>query len=165
MNNSIEKIEFSDNELSEIETLKLRYPDTRSLLLAVLWLAQHKFGWISEDVKTYISSLLDLPYSLIHGVASFYTMFHKSQPGKYHLQVCTNVSCMLRGGDDIFNHVSEKLGISHNETSIDSMFSLEEVECMGACGGAPMIAVNEDYFENVNVNSIDDLIERLKNDN
>jgi NADH-quinone oxidoreductase E subunit len=158
----IQTIEFSESEIIEIERIKSRYPDTRSILMAVLWMAQNKFGWISEDVKNYISLLLNIPYSLVHGVASFYTMYYKKKPGKYHIQVCTNVSCMLCGGEEIYRHISDILGIKHNETSNDSIFSLEEVECMGACGGAPMIAVNEDYFENMNLIKVDEIIERLK---
>jgi NADH-quinone oxidoreductase E subunit len=154
-------IEFSPEELEKIEEIKSHYPVQNAALMPVLWMAQKKFGWISNDVKHYVAGLLGLSYAHVHGVASFYTMYFKKQMGKYHIQVCTNVSCMLKGGEEIFMHVSEKLGIKHNECTPDGLFSLEEVECMGACGGAPMIAVNEDYFENVNIREVDRIIDEL----
>ncbi len=156
------KIEFNKEELSDIEKIKSKYPQVKSAIMDVLWLAQKKFGWISDEVKQYIADLLNLPYSHVHGVASFYTMYFKKPMGKYHLQVCTNVSCMLSGGEDIYAHVSKKLNIGHNEKTEDGKFSLEEVECMGACGGSPMIAINEDYYENVNISKVDELIDSLK---
>jgi NADH:ubiquinone oxidoreductase subunit E len=88
-------------------------------------------------------------------------MYFKKPMGKYHIQVCTNVSCMLNEGEQIFEYISEKLGISHNECTPDGKFSLEAVECMGACGGAPMIAINEDFYENINIEQVDKLIEPL----
>jgi NADH-quinone oxidoreductase subunit E len=149
---------FSQEELSEIENIKSRYPNTQSALMPVLWLAQRKWGWISDDVIKYIAKLLVLPESTIEGVASFYTMFFKKKLGKNHIQVCTNVSCMLRDGDKIFDYISSKLGIGHNECTDDGKFSLEEVECMGACGGAPMLAINDDYYENIDIQHVDKLI-------
>jgi NADH-quinone oxidoreductase E subunit len=110
----------------------------------------------------YVGDLLNLPYSHVKGVVSFYTMYFDKPMGKYHVQVCTNVSCMLRGGENIYKHISEKLKIGHNERTDDGLFSLEEVECLGACGGAPMIAINEDYYENVDIETVDKIIEELK---
>lgn len=96
------EIMFNDEELAKVENLKRKYPNQQAALMGVLWLAQNKFGWISKDVMKYISELLDVPLSTVEGVVSFYTMYHKKQPGKYHVQVCTNVSCMLRGGQEIY---------------------------------------------------------------
>lgn len=155
-------IAFSESDLAEIELIKKRYPSEKSALMPVLWLAQKRFGWLSGDVIDYVAELLHLPVSHIQGVASFYTMYFKKPMGKYHIQVCTNVSCMLREGEMIFEHVSQRLGLGHNECSDDGLFSLEEVECMGACGGAPMIAVNEDYYENVDIRKVDEIISNLK---
>ncbi|MBX3044951.1 MAG: NAD(P)H-dependent oxidoreductase subunit E [Candidatus Kapabacteria bacterium] len=155
-------IEFTAEELQEVEHYISKYPEKKAAIMPVLWMAQKKWGWLSIDVMTYVGKLLDLPLSHVEGVASFYTMYFKKPMGKYHIQVCTNVSCMLRKGDEIYRHVSERLGIGHNERSEDGFFSLEEVECMGACGGAPMIAVNEDFFENVDIEKIDDLLNNLK---
>ena len=155
-------IEFAKEELAQIEKIKSKYPQPKAAIMPVLWLAQKKFGWISDDVKKYVAELLGLSYSHVHGVASFYTMYFKKPMGQFHLQVCTNVSCMLLGGEEIYSHISNKLGIGHNQRTVDGKFSLEEVECMGACGGAPMIAINEDYHEFVNLNEVDKLIDSLK---
>ena len=155
-------IEFSAEELQEVQKHISKYPEKKAAIMPVLWMAQNKWGWLSLDVMTYVGNLLDLPLSHVEGVASFYTMYFKKPMGKYHVQVCTNVSCMLRKGDEIYSHVSERLGIAHNQRTEDGMFSIEEVECMGACGGAPMIAINEDFFENVDIEKVDNLLTNLK---
>lgn len=155
------EIKFSDEELQKIEQLKAKYPQVKALIMPVLWMAQKKFGWISDGVCEYVSELLKIPVSHTKGVVSFYTMFFKKPMGKYHIQVCTNVSCMLNEGEEIFNYISEKLNIKNNEVTPDGKFSLEEVECMGACGGAPMIAINEDYYENITIEKIDQLLSSL----
>lgn len=157
------ELKFSDEELKQVDEIKSHYPEIKAAVMPVLWMSQKKWGWISDDVKQYVANLLDLSYSHVHGVASFYTMYFKKPMGKFHIQVCTNVSCMLGEGDEIFRHVSKKLGIGHMERTEDGQFSLEEVECLGACGGAPMIAINEDYYENIDIGQVDKLIENLKN--
>lgn len=160
----IEKLDiaFSEEDLAEIERFKSRYPSEKSALMPVLWLAQKRFGWLSPEVMKLVADLLHLPVSHVEGVATFYTMYFKKPMGKYHIQVCTNVSCMLREGEALFEYVSQRLGIGHNERTADGLFSLEEVECMGACGGAPMIAVNEDFYENADIRKIDELLGSLK---
>lgn len=159
------EIQFDESELKKIEALKLRYPEPKAALMGTLWMAQKKFGWISREVIEYVGKLLDLPPSHIDGVVSFYTMYFKKPMGKYHIQICTNVSCLLKGGEEIFEYVSNKLGIKNGEVTPDGLFSLEEVECMGACGGAPMFAINEDYYENLNIEKVDNILHRLKNGN
>ncbi len=155
------EIEFTQEELQKIDEIKSHYPHHKAALMPVLWMAQKKFDWISDDVVSYVASLLGLSPAHVMGVASFYTMYFKKPMGKHHIQVCTNVSCMLRDGDKIYHHVSEKLGIGHNERTEDGNFSLEEVECMGACGGAPMIAINEDFYENIDIEKVDKIISSL----
>ncbi|MCX7908032.1 MAG: NAD(P)H-dependent oxidoreductase subunit E [Ignavibacteria bacterium] len=159
------EIFFDEQELAKVNEIKSKYPHSKAALMGVLWLAQKKFGWISKEVAEYIAKLLDLPPSHVDGVVSFYTMYFKKPMGKYHIQVCTNVSCMLRDGDLIFDHISKLLGIKNGEVTPDGLFSLEEVECMGACGGAPMIAINEDYYENIDIPFVENLISRLRNGN
>ncbi len=156
------EIKFSNEELEKIEEIKKHYPVEKSALMPVLWMAQKKFGWLSREVQAYVADLLHLPYAHVQGVVSFYTMYFKKPMGKYHIQVCTNVSCMLREGDTIFQHISDRFGIGNNERTEDGLFSLEEVECMGACGGSPMIAVNEDFYENMDIQKVDELINSLK---
>lgn len=156
------QIEFTTEELQEVQKHISKYPEKKAAIMPVLWMAQKKWGWLSIDVMAYVGQLLDLPLAHVEGVASFYTMYFKKPMGKYHVQVCTNVSCMLRKGDVIYKHVSERLGIGHNERTENGLFSLEEVECMGACGGAPMVAINEDFYENIDIQKVDDLINSLK---
>jgi NADH-quinone oxidoreductase E subunit len=124
-------------------------------------MAQKKWGWLSPNVMRYVGQVMELPYAHVYGVASFYTMYFKKPMGKHHVQVCTNVSCMLLGGEKIYDHVSKRYGIGHNQRTADGLVSLEEVECMGACGGAPMIAINEDYHENITIEQLDRLLDNL----
>ncbi|MFZ4568410.1 MAG: NADH-quinone oxidoreductase subunit NuoE [Bacteroidota bacterium] len=154
-----QEIKFSQEELAEIERLKAQYPEPKAAIMPILWMAQHKFGWLSEDVMREVGNIMNLPFSHVKGVATFYTMYFKKPMGKLHVQVCTNVSCMLRGGEEIYHQLCEKYGIGHNERTEDGKISLEEVECMGACGGAPMIAINEDFHENVTLKDVLTLID------
>jgi NADH-quinone oxidoreductase E subunit len=154
-------IEFSPEELEKVAKLKALYPSAKSAIMPVLWMAQKKWGWLSTPVMKYVGTIMDLPYSHVLGVASFYTMYFKKPMGRYHIQVCTNISCLLRGGEKIYDHVSRRYGIGHTERTPDGTFSLEEVECMGACGGAPMVAINEDYYENISAESLDRLLDGL----
>lgn len=155
------EIAFNETELAEVNLYISKYPEKKAAIMPVLWMAQKKFGYISKEVMEYVGQLLDLPYSHVYGVATFYTMYFKKPMGKYHIQVCTNVSCMLRKGDEIYEFVSQKLNLKHNQASEDRKFSLEEVECMGACGGAPMIVINEDFYENVDIKQVEALIDNL----
>src|SRR5512142_514934 len=124
---------FSPEELKQVDEIKARYPQAKAALMPVLWMAQKKFGWISDETMEYIAGLLGLTKAHVLGVVTFYTMYFDKPMGRYHIQVCTNVSCMLRGGDEIYNNVSKQLGIGHMQCTSDGKFSLEEVECMGAC--------------------------------
>ncbi len=155
------EIQFTPEEIAKINELKALYPQSQSAIMPVLWMAQKKFGWLSEDVMRLVADVMDLTYAHVMGVASFYTMYFKKPMGKFHVQVCTNVSCKLRGADEIYDFVKEKYSIGHNETTPDGRISLEEVECMGACGGAPMIAVNEDYHENLNLDKVKAILQDL----
>jgi len=133
--------------------------------MPVLYLGQEQNGWISKEVMIEIASVLEITEEEVFGVVTFYTMFFEKPMGKNHLQVCTNVSCMLRGGYEIYQQVKEKLGIDNMEVTEDQKFSLEEVECMGSCGTAPMMAVNEDYFEDLTAEKVNEIIESLKEKN
>ena len=154
--------EFSEEELKKVEEIKQRYPEQKAAIMPVLWMAQEKNGWISPQVEEYVAKLLDLPLAHVKGISTFYTMYFKKPMGKYHIQVCTNVSCMINGGVEIFEALKEKLGVGNNEATPDGKFSIEEVECLGACGGAPAIAVNDEYYENMSVEKALELINSLK---
>jgi NADH-quinone oxidoreductase subunit E len=153
---------FSEENLRKVEELKKRYPTSQALTLPVLWLAQEQFGHISEETMKYVANLLDVPFGHILGVVTFYTMFHREPCGKHHIEVCTNVSCMLRGSGQIVDHLEKKLGINMGETSEDKKWTLSEVECMGSCGTAPMFAIGEEYYENLTLDKVDDILVKLK---
>ncbi|MFM8771589.1 MAG: NADH-quinone oxidoreductase subunit NuoE [Candidatus Kapaibacterium sp.] len=153
---------FTQEELASITSLKAKYPEPKAAIMPVLWMAQKKWGWLSEDVMKHVASVMDLPYAHVLGVASFYTMYFKKPMGRHHVQVCTNVSCMLRGGEQLYAHAKQRLGIGHNQATADGTFSLEEVECMGACGGAPMIAINEKFYENATASQLDSLLDACR---
>ena len=162
-NNSY-KVLFTEDELKKIEEIKSRYPDSNSALLPVLWMVQEKEGWISEDSMRYVGDLLCIPYEHILGVVTFYTMFNSKPVGKIHLQVCTNVSCMLKGGYELFKYISDKFGIKNKEITKDGEFSIEEVECLGSCATAPMMQVNnKEFYENLTKEKIDGLLDELHN--
>ena len=156
------EFKFSEDNLKRIENEIKKYPVKRPAVMAALWIAQEQNGWISGEVIKEVASILDMTSEDVLGIVSFYTMYHQKPMGKYHIQVCTNVSCMLKGGYNIFNQVKEKLKIDNLQVTEDSVFSLEEVECMGSCGTAPMIAVNEDYYENLDKERVDQLLNSLK---
>ena len=153
---------LTEKSLKTIEEIRKRYPAARAALLPVLWIAQEQEGWISEPMMKEIAALLDVPVAHVMGVVSFYTMFNMEKKGKYHIQVCTNVSCQLLGGEKIFEYISKKINCPKGGTTTDGLFSLDEVECLGSCGTAPMMQVNDDYYENLTTESIDTLLARMK---
>jgi len=156
---------FTEENLKKIDEILKKYPVKKPAVMPVLWIAQEQNGWISGEVMEEVASLLDMTPEEVLGVVSFYTMYHQKPMGKYHIQVCTNVSCMLKGANKIYDHVKQKLGINNMEVTENLEFSIEEVECMGSCGTAPMIAVNEDYYENLDIDQTDKILESLKNKN
>lgn len=152
---------FSADTLARYEQLLTRYPSKRAALLPALWLAQREFGWLSPGALEYVARLMGFPLAWVSGVATFYTMFNKKPVGKYHLQVCTGLSCMLRGSDDIVRAIEERLGVGLGQTTADQQFTLNEVECLASCGTAPMMQVNEPYYENLDREQTLGLIDRL----
>jgi len=155
-------MDFSDETRERIEKLKGRYPDSQALLLPVLHFAQDEFGYISPEVEKYVAEYLELPVTHVHGVATFYTMYNKKPVGKYHVQVCTNIACSLLGADHIVKYLEKKLGIKPGETSEDDRFTLSEVECLGSCGTAPVMQINDYYYENLDEEKIDEILEGLE---
>jgi NADH-quinone oxidoreductase E subunit len=152
---------FSPQTMAEYERIVAQYPVKRAALMPVLWLAQREFGWLSHPVQQYVADLMGFPLAWVSGVATFYTMYYKRPVGRHHLQVCTNVSCMLRGSDEIVACISEKLGIGLGQTTPDGRFTLEEVECLASCGTAPMMQVNDDFHENLTPDGTRELLDRL----
>jgi len=154
-------LQFSEATLAKYRDLLTRYPQRQAALLPTLWLAQQEFGWLSEEALSYVADLMELPAARVAGVASFYTMYYKQPVGKYHLQVCRTLSCALRGSNDITGCIEKHLGIKVGETTPDGKFTLSEVECLASCGTAPMLQLNEDYVENLTVESTLELLDRL----
>ena len=156
---------FTEENLDKINREVKKYPLKRPAVMAALYLGQEQNGYISNEVINEVALTLELTPEEVYGVVTLYTMYHQKPMGKHHIQVCTNVSCMLRGGYEIWDQVKTELGIDNLGVTEDNKFSLEEVECMGSCGTAPMIAVNEDYYENLNSEKVAELFESLKNKN
>ncbi len=157
------KIEFDENELKQVEKIKKRYPTSQAALMPVLYMIQEKYGWISQEAMQFAAKLLDVSEEHVLGVVTFYTMYNAKPIGKYHLQVCTNVSCMLRGAYDLMKSIEHELGIKKGETTSDQKFTITEVECLGSCGTAPMMQLNGDYYENLTIESAKVLLSNLKN--
>jgi NADH-quinone oxidoreductase subunit E len=153
---------LSDTLQRKFDEVIARYPVKRSAIVPLLLFAQDEIGYISDEAIGEIARRVEVrPIEVIEDIG-YYSMLHQNPIGKYNLQVCTNVSCLLRGGEEIFNYCRERLGIGHRETTADGLFSLEEVECLGACCGAPAMQVNYDFYENLTPQKIDGLIEDLK---
>lgn len=153
---------FSEDHIRQLDLLRARYPKSKPLVLPALWMAQRQFGWISPEVMKYVAGLLDLPVSHVYGVVTFYTMFNTRPVGKYHLQVCTNVSCQLRGGDRLLEHACRRLNVRPGEVTDDERFTVTEVECLGSCGTAPAVQINDDYHENLTVERFDGILNELR---
>jgi NADH-quinone oxidoreductase E subunit len=153
---------LNEKNINKLEELRKRYPTTQSLVIPVLWMIQEQEGYISEESMKYAGTLLNVPFSHILGVVTFYTMLKKKAVGKHHIEVCTNVSCMLRGSGKILEHIEKRLGIKSGEMSEDKKWSLSEAECLGSCGTAPMLAIGDEYYENLNLEKIDKLIDSLQ---
>jgi NADH-quinone oxidoreductase subunit E len=153
---------LSDALKETFDRLIARYPLKRSAIVPLLLFAQDEIGYISDEAIEEIARRVGVrPIEVIEDI-SYYSLLRRQPIGRYNLQVCTNISCLLRGGDEILQHCSKKLGIGHKQTTPDGLFSLEEVECLGACCGAPAMQVNYDYYENLTPGKIDALIEKLK---
>ena len=160
------ELSFTQEELDEIERLKAKFPTAKAATLRVLWVAQQKYGHVEAEVQNLVAETLDVPKSHVHGVASFYTQYYKEEKGKFVLDICTCLSCQLCGGYEILHHLEEELGIEAGETTDDGMFTIQEVECLGACGYAPMLQVtNGVYVNNLTKEKVDTLLENLKNGN
>jgi NADH-quinone oxidoreductase subunit E len=156
------EFKFSDAALEEYRDLLTHYPTRQAALLPTLWIAQREWGWLSEEAQAYVSALMELPPAHVRAVVSFYTMFHRKPVGRYLLDVCTNLSCRLRGADQIVECISKRLKIAVGETTPDGMFTLDAVECLASCGTAPMLQLNHDrYYENLTPESTLKLIDEL----
>lgn len=139
-----------------------QYPTKRSFLVPMLLYSQDEVGYINDEVISHLAKKTELTELEVRNVISYYSMLHTKPMGKYHVQVCTNISCMLRGGEEILEHCKQKLGIGHKQTTPDGTFSLEEVECIGACSWAPAVQVNYDFHENLTPEKMDRVLDSYR---
>lgn len=158
-------IQFSDEKLKKVSEIIARYPEgkQKSALLPVLHLAQEQFGWLSAETMDYVASLLSIEPIEVYEVATFYSMYNLKPVGKYLFEVCQTGPCMIQGSDDIIAYIGEKLGIKPGETSTDGLFTLKTVECLGACGYAPMMQLGKHFREHLTREKVDIIIEECRN--
>jgi NADH-quinone oxidoreductase subunit E len=158
-------VRFSDDNLKQVQTIIDRYPQgkQKSALLPILHLAQRQFGgWLDVPVMDYVASLLNIEPIEVYEVASFYSMYNLKPVGRYMFEVCQTGPCMLKGSDDIIQYISETLGIKPGQTTSDGMFTLKTVECLGACGYAPMMQLGKNYREHLTKEKVDGIIEECR---
>ena len=158
-------IKFSDKSLQEVERIINFYPEgkQKSAVIPVLHLAQQEFGgWLSADTMDYVASLLKLEPIEVYEVATFYSMYNLKPVGKYLFEVCHTGPCMLNGSDDIIKYIYDKLEIKPGETTTDGLFTLKTVECLGACGYAPMMQIGKNYREHLTREKVDAIINECR---
>jgi NADH-quinone oxidoreductase subunit E len=154
---------FSDEFEMRFSEMVPHYPTKRSALVPTLLYAQDEVGFLSDEVIAELAGRLDLTELEVRNVISYYSMLTTKPRGKFNVQVCTNISCLVRGGEEILQHCAKKLGVGHKGTTADGLFSLEEVECIGACSWAPAAQVNYDFHENLTTEKIDKVLDRYRN--
>jgi len=150
---------FSPALAARFDRMVTLYPLRRSALIPMLLYAQDEVGSLSDAVIREVAARVEITELDVRNVISYYSLLHTAPRGKYHVQVCTNISCMVRGGNELFDHCKKRLGIGNKQTTPDKLFSLEEVECIGACSWAPAVQVNYDFHENLTAESIDRVLD------
>jgi NADH-quinone oxidoreductase E subunit len=158
----VAQVEFDAALEEEIKGILKRYPTKQAALLPLLWLCQDRWSWISTGIMKAIADRLELAPAYVEGVVTFYTMYLRYPPGRYLLQVCTTLSCQLCGTNALVSYLKEKLGIEFGETTSDGKFTLLDVQCLGACGEAPIIQVNNDYYTELTEIKLGELLDGLE---
>jgi NADH-quinone oxidoreductase subunit E len=155
---------FSPQLEARFDKLLKSYPPgrQRSAMIPMLLYAQDELGHVSDDLVEEVARRVGVTALQVHEVLSYYSMLRRKPLGKYHVQVCTNISCLLRDGDKLWEHTCKKLGIGNKETTADGQISIEEVECIGACSWAPAVQVNYDFYHDVTPEQLDDLLDSLR---
>lgn len=153
---------LSEKFYGEMKKLEPRYPTKVALLLPALHAAQEEYGWLPADILDEVARYIEIHPAQVREVASFYTMYNLKPVGKFHLKICTNVACALRGAEKLVEHCERRFGIHCGETTSDRKFTVYEEECLGACGTAPAMMLNDDYHENLTVQSLDKILDRLE---
>jgi NADH-quinone oxidoreductase subunit E len=153
---------LQEEKRARLDAIIKRYPEKQAALLPALHIVQEQNGYISKEEMQYVADYLEIPFGHVLGVVTFYSMFYDKPIGRHHIQVCTNVSCQLLGSGTIVDHIGTYCGIKPGETSVNGKFTLSEVECLGSCGTAPMMQINDDYHENLTIEIIDKILGSLK---
>jgi NADH-quinone oxidoreductase E subunit len=153
---------LKDKYGKEIEDILARYPVKRSALIPLLYLAQRELGHVTEAAMTEIAGILKLTTPQVYETITFYTMFNLKPVGKFHIQVCKSLMCALVGSDTVIGWIKTKLGIGPGETTADGLFTLSAVECLASCGTAPMMQINDDYYERLTEDTVDRILADLK---
>lgn len=153
---------FSKDAMKEYEWMLTRYPNKEAALLPTLRIAEREFENLDPAAMKYVADLMGLSPAKVLGVVTFYTHYRREGTGTYHLQVCSTLSCALRGSEDVCAHLSAKLGVGLGETTDDGLFTLSKVECLASCDTAPMLQCNDDYHEGLTLEDVDHLIDRLR---
>jgi NADH-quinone oxidoreductase subunit E len=146
---------------ARVDAIVAKYPQPKAAVLPVLWEVQKARGWVDPASEAWVASRLGVSPAHVHGCVTFYTMYKQRPSGRHHVQVCTTLSCMLRGSDELVAHLERRLGIPAGGTTADGKFSLVRVECLGSCDTAPMFQLNDDYHENLTLEKVDRLLESL----
>jgi NADH-quinone oxidoreductase subunit E len=155
-------VEFSPETFKRFEETVSRYPKKEAAMLPVLYLAQQEFGYLSAEAISYVARLMGQSPAQVHGVVSFYTMYNMKPIGRHHIQVCRTLSCALGGAEKITGFIKKKLALEVGQTTADGRFTLSEVECLASCGTAPMMQINDDYYESLNEEKVTEILESLK---
>jgi NADH-quinone oxidoreductase subunit E len=154
---------LSNEGLAQIQKELQRYESKNSAVIPALYIAQKENGgWISDDVIAHLSQVMEIPASKINEVFKFYSMFNQKRMGKYHVQICNNIGCVLNGSREMTEEVLKAMHTKINDTSLDGKFCFTFVECLGSCGTAPMMQVNEDYYENLTAEKAIDILKGLE---
>jgi len=157
---------FNESSMKEFQKWEKKFPQNpegrRSLVIPALWISQWQHGYVDRDIVNYVAEITQTEPLHVWGVATFYTLYNKEKKGKFLLQFCTNITCSLLGGDEIFVNTCKKLGIKPGETTSDGMFTALEVECLGACGSSPTLQVNDKYYVNMTDAEVDRLIAQFR---
>jgi NADH-quinone oxidoreductase subunit E len=155
-------LEFSTETYKRFEETVNRYPKKEAAILPVLYLAQQEFGYLGSEAIEYVARLMGQSPARVHGVVSFYTMLKTKPIGRHHIQVCRTLPCALRGAEQLTGFIKKMLGIEVGQTTADGRFTLSEVECLASCGTAPMMQVNDDYYENLTDDKVTEILASLK---
>lgn len=153
---------FNETAIKELDKIKQKYPDARAALLPAIYIAQKEFGHVGSDAYEAVSEVLGVPKAVVRGVGTFYAMYKHKPLGRHIVQLCTNVSCMILGAEKLVDLLKKKYGLEPGETTPDERFSLVIMECIGACGTAPAMLVNDDFHENLTEENIGQILERYK---